>query len=281
MALAAYQRAEAVLKGADESCHLSWTLIAAVGQVVTQHGAQNGGTFDDDGVLHPKLKGDPITGDDGKKLPDSDAGQVDGDELYDLPVGPMQLAPPTWAIVGVDSDGDGSRNPYDIDDASLAVAVLLCSGEDDLSKRPGRVAGVTRVNDDPSFIESVLAADRAYTVQLNDALNASPTVIPTDPFTDIPTDLTDMPSDTDTPSDTPSNAPGTDGTGTPTWTPSPSDTDSSTPTETPSDTPSSTPSGTPSGTPSDTPSDSPSFSPSDTPSRSDTPSASATDPSTT
>ena len=37
-ALAAYQRAAAVLGGADKQCHLEWTLLAAVGHVVSGHG---------------------------------------------------------------------------------------------------------------------------------------------------------------------------------------------------------------------------------------------------
>ena len=45
----------------------------------------------------------------------------------------MQFIPSTWTVVGVDADGDGRRDPQDIDDASLATAVYLCSG----SRRPG------------------------------------------------------------------------------------------------------------------------------------------------
>ena len=44
----------------------------------------------------------------------------------------MQFIPSTWSVVGVDGDGDGKRNPQDIDDAALATAVYLCSGDEDL-----------------------------------------------------------------------------------------------------------------------------------------------------
>ena len=45
----------------------------------------------------------------------------------------MQFIPSTWSVVGVDADGDAQRNPQDIDDAALATAVYLCSGDDDLA----------------------------------------------------------------------------------------------------------------------------------------------------
>ena len=66
---------------------------------------------------------------------DTDAGQYDNDTRFDRAVGPMQFIPSTWSVVGVDGDSDGTRNPQDIDDAALATAVYLCSGDDDLSPR--------------------------------------------------------------------------------------------------------------------------------------------------
>ena len=50
----------------------------------------------------------------------------------------MQFIPSTWSVVGVDGDGDGKRDPQDIDDAALATAVYLCSGDEDLSSAPAR-----------------------------------------------------------------------------------------------------------------------------------------------
>ena len=193
-AIAAYQRAAAVLGGADKRCHLEWTLVAAVAQVVTAHGSTGGGALDQKGMLRPKLTGKPLRGRDGTRIPDSDAGRLDGDERFDRPVGPLQLSPATWAVVGVDSDGDGRRNPHDIDDAALAVSVLLCSGEDDLRKRAGRVAGVRRINDDRSFIETVLAVDRAYRTQMSAPYDVDAVQVPNTPV-DLPTVPVDARSD--------------------------------------------------------------------------------------
>ncbi len=207
-ALAAYQRAAGVLGGADKQCHLGWTLVAAVGQVVTGHGTAGDSALDRKGVMRPKYAGKALRGRDGRRVPDSDAGRLDGDGRFDRPVGPLQLSPATWAVVGVDSDGDGKRNPHDIDDAALAVSVLLCSGAEDLRRRPGRVDAVRRINDDRSFIETVLAVDRAYRVQMSDPYGSYdvdtvqvpydppilPTDLPIDARTGVPTDLPTAPS---------------------------------------------------------------------------------------
>ncbi|KAA1424296.1 hypothetical protein [Nocardioides antri] len=257
-ALAAYQRAEAVLAQADKRCQLDWTLLAAVGHVVTGHGTTGGSELNDRGVMNPRHAGDPLKSDDGKRLPDSDAGRVDGDERFDRPVGPMQLSPATWAVVGVDSDGDGRRNAHDVDDAALAVAVLLCSGDGNLAHRAGRVDGVSRVNDDPTFIATVLAVDRSYRTQLVDSLDADPVVVaPSQPPTDLPTDLpTAVPTDAraSMPSDAPTlpepEDPSSQPTDPVTWTAMPTHSVSPTPTTPTTPPPSDTPS-------SDTPTDDP------------------------
>ncbi|RHW27612.1 hypothetical protein D0Z08_08000 [Nocardioides immobilis] len=251
-ALAAYQRAEVVLSEADEACHLDWTLIAAVAQVVTGHGSTAGSALDARGVMRPRYAGKPLTGDRDRRVPDSDAGRLDGDARFDRPVGPMQLSPATWAVVGVDGDGDGKRNPHDIDDAALSVSVLLCSGEGDLSKRAGRVDGVRRINDGRTFIETVLAVDRAYRMQLAAGSDEpivvpsqAPTYLPTDLPTNFPTDLrTSLPEAPDPPETGPSDPV--------TWTPEPPD-----PTDTPTDEPTETPTETPTDDPTEEPTDDP------------------------
>ncbi|WP_322938051.1 lysozyme family protein [Nocardioides bizhenqiangii] len=241
-ALAAYQRAAAVLGSADKRCHLEWTLVAAVGHVVSGHGTTAGSELDESGRMRPQYAGKPLVGRDGKRIPDSDAGRLDGDGRFDRPVGPLQLSPATWAVVGVDSDDDGRRNPHDIDDAALAVSVLLCSGDDDLRRRAGRIDAVRRINDDRTFIETVLATDRAYRTQMSQSYDSDPVVIPADTPVDVPTDLptnvpvnarNPVPSDGPTASDPPS-ATATDPV---TWSPSPNPPSSTHPPRDPTDRP--------------------------------------------
>ena len=162
-ALAAYQRAETVINAADADCHLSWQLIAAIGRVESNHGRANGNTLDDNGLATPGIFGVPLNGANRTaEIVDTDAGQFDNDSAYDRAVGPMQFIPSTWSVVGVDADGDGVRNPQDIDDAALGTAVYLCSGSDDLGTDAGRSGAVFRYNHSQSYVDLVLDIMDAY-----------------------------------------------------------------------------------------------------------------------
>lgn len=68
---------------------LSWTVLAAIGQVESDHGRNNG---------------------------PSSAGAL----------GPMQFLPSTWATYGLDGDGDGKADINDPFDAVPAAATYLC-----------------------------------------------------------------------------------------------------------------------------------------------------------
>ncbi|HEY0949141.1 lytic transglycosylase domain-containing protein [Nocardioides sp.] len=162
-ALAAYQRAETVINAADKSCHLSWQLIAAIGRVESDHGRTNGNTLSPQGVAKPGIFGVALDGTHGTtRIADTDAGQYDADARFDRAIGPMQFIPSTWSVVGVDADGDGERNPQDIDDAALATAVYLCSGPDDLSTPSGQRAAVYRYNHSTAYVDLVLSIMNAY-----------------------------------------------------------------------------------------------------------------------
>lgn len=162
-ALLAYQRAEGVINSADRSCRISWQLIAAIGRVESDHGRFGGNTLDDEGVAQPGIFGIPLNGKrNTQQIVDTDAGQYDGDTRWDRAVGPMQFIPSTWSVVGVDGDDDGTRNPQDIDDAALATAVYLCSGDDDLSEEKGQRASVYRYNHSNDYVDLVLEIMQAY-----------------------------------------------------------------------------------------------------------------------
>ena len=162
-ALSAYQRAETVINAADKSCNLTWQLIAAIGRVESNHGRANGNVLDNTGLATPGIYGIPLNGSNKTaEILDTDAGQFDNDTAYDRAVGPMQFIPSTWSVVGVDADGDGVRNPQDIDDAALGTAVYLCSGADDLGTDAGRQAAVFRYNHSQSYVDLVLSIMDAY-----------------------------------------------------------------------------------------------------------------------
>jgi hypothetical protein len=163
VALAAYQRAATVIDTADATCHLPWELVAAIGRVESDHGRTDGNVLTDRGFAKPGILGPALDGKHGTTLiRDTDAGQYDGDTRYDRAVGPMQFIPSTWAIVGVDADGDGRRDPQDIYDASLGSAVYLCSGSDDLGTDAGQRSAVLRYNHSQRYVDLVLAITHAY-----------------------------------------------------------------------------------------------------------------------
>jgi Transglycosylase SLT domain len=162
VALAAYQRAAAVIDAADPTCHLPWELIAAIGRVESDHGRTDGNVLTDRGFAHPGIVGPALDGRGTSLVRDTDAGRYDRDVRYDRAVGPMQFIPSTWSIVGVDADNDGRRDPQDIYDASLASAVYLCSGTDDLATAAGQRAAVFRYNHNQEYVALVLAIEHAY-----------------------------------------------------------------------------------------------------------------------
>lgn len=162
-ALAAYQRAATVINSADKGCNIDWQLLAAIGRVESDHGRFGGNTLGTDGVSRPGIYGIPLDGSNNtKKIADTDAGQYDNDQVYDRAVGPMQFIPSTWSAVGVDADGDGKRDPQNINDAALASAVYLCSGKDDLGTDEGRRAAVFRYNNSDKYVDLVLRIRDAY-----------------------------------------------------------------------------------------------------------------------
>ena len=162
-ALAAYQRGAQIIDAADTSCNIPWELIAAIGRVESDHGRYGGNTLTEDGVSKPGIYGIALNGKNGTQaINDTDGGQLDNDTVYDRAVGPMQFIPSTWQVVKVDADGDGKRNPQDIDDAALATSVYLCSGKDNLSTRQGQEAAVFRYNHSQDYVNLVLRLMEAY-----------------------------------------------------------------------------------------------------------------------
>jgi hypothetical protein len=162
-ALKAYSRAQQVLAQADPGCHLPWTLVAAIGRVESNHGRFGGNVLNSLGVATPGIFGPRLDGSSGTaRISDSDAGSFDGDGAFDRAVGPMQFIPGTWRVMGVDGDGDGVRNPQDIDDAAMSTGVYLCSGKTDLSDAGDLNAAVLRYNHSQQYVDLVVSIAKAY-----------------------------------------------------------------------------------------------------------------------
>lgn len=162
-ALAAYQRAETVMRSADQACRLRWQMLAAIGRVESDHGQTGGSVIGADGKVSPAILGPRLTGRGAvARITDTDAGELDGDTVYDRAVGPMQFLPATWAQVGVDGDDDGVRDPQDLDDAALAAGVYLCSGPDSLADPTALRAAVLRYNPSSTYADTVIGLYEGY-----------------------------------------------------------------------------------------------------------------------
>ncbi|MGA7149495.1 MAG: lytic murein transglycosylase, partial [Microbacterium sp.] len=126
-ALAAYATASLRVATEYPACGLGWNTLAGIGEVESHHGTINGSTLGDDGVASPPIIGIPLTGETTQAIRDTDAGELDGDPVWDRAVGPMQFIPTTWSEWGSDGDDDGRLDPQNIHDSSLAAARYLCS----------------------------------------------------------------------------------------------------------------------------------------------------------
>ncbi len=162
-AIRAYQRAEATMSIADPSCGLSWGLLAGIGRVESDHGRYGGAVLGRNGVSQPQIVGLPLNGvGPVAAIADTDGGQLDGDRRWDRAVGPMQFIPSTWAMVGVDGDQDGTRDPHDLDDAALAAAAYLCVGDEDLGTSAGAQEAVYSYNHSTDYVRTVMGVANAY-----------------------------------------------------------------------------------------------------------------------
>ena len=93
---------------------------------------------------------------------DSDDGRWDGDTSYDRAMGPMQFIPTTWRSYAIDADGNGSTDPFNINDAALAAANYLCVAGGDLRTDAGQRRAVLAYNHSDEYVAEVLALAHAY-----------------------------------------------------------------------------------------------------------------------
>jgi membrane-bound lytic murein transglycosylase B len=161
-ALLAYRQAADREQLRVPGCGLSWPLLAAIGRVESDHGRFAGAVLHTDGLSAPPVIGIPLDGHGTALIRDTDGGRLDGDRTYDRAVGPMQFIPSTWAGYGVDADGDGAANPFDIFDAAAAAADYLCAAGGDLTTLEGQRRAVLAYNHSDAYLETVLSLEAVY-----------------------------------------------------------------------------------------------------------------------
>ena len=162
VALNAYRVAAARMGSAEPSCGIDWSLLAGIGRVESNHGRFRGATLNSDGTSTPRIMGPPLDGVQFAFIRDTDGGSWDGDRTYDRAVGPMQFIPATWRAYGVDADGTGAADPFNINDAALGAAHYLCAAGGNLRSDAGQRKAVMAYNHSDSYVNEVLALARAY-----------------------------------------------------------------------------------------------------------------------
>ena len=162
-ALLAYGAAERGQRAATPDCRLSWTLLAGIGRIESDHGRLGRADLDADGVARPPVVGVPLDGSDGvAEIRDTDGGRLDGDAVHDRAVGPMQFLPATWARYGADGNGDGVADPHQLDDAARAAAAYLCADGRDTASGRGWWDGVLAYNRSVGYARLVWSAADRY-----------------------------------------------------------------------------------------------------------------------
>jgi membrane-bound lytic murein transglycosylase B len=159
----AYRRAAATV--AQQQCKLPWAALAGIGEVESHHGRAQGAQLTASGDLIPHILGPALDGQNGTALiPATDGGRFDGDPLYDHAIGPMQILPTTWAVIGRDGDGDGVADPNNIYDATLSAAIYLCRAAPgaQLDTDAGLSQAFFSYNHSDAYVAEVLTLTHAY-----------------------------------------------------------------------------------------------------------------------
>ncbi|MDO5492237.1 MAG: lytic murein transglycosylase [Nesterenkonia sp.] len=161
-ALIAYAGATAALIAERPDCGLGWNTLAGIGEVETGHGTHGGSRIGSDGRTEPEIVGPALDGGEGvMEIPDTDGGELDGDDRWDRAVGPMQFIPTTWEEWSRDGTGDGAPDVHHIDDAALTAAAYLCGQGEDMTTDEGWNAAINAYNRSvPYAVDVAEHADR-------------------------------------------------------------------------------------------------------------------------
>lgn len=168
-ALRAYVAAAVTVNATVPACGIGWNTVAAVGFVETAHGTYGGGSLTAAGQGSRPVVGPVLDGAGFAAIADTDAGVLDGDTRWDRAVGPMQFIPSTWQLVGRDGNGDGTADPFNIDDAALSAATYLCAGGRDLTTAGGWTDAIYAYNQSDAYIRQVRDQAMAYAAKTGTA----------------------------------------------------------------------------------------------------------------
>jgi membrane-bound lytic murein transglycosylase B len=162
-ALQAYVTAATITAQRLPACHLTWTMLAGVGRIESDHGQHQGDWINPNGTEGFPIIGPALDGSAGvQSIPDTDHGRLDDDVTWDHAVGPMQFLPSRWTQLGQRASGDGQPpDPQNIDDAALTAGMYLCQAGD-LAQPANWWAAAFRYNNSVVYGRAVFSAADAY-----------------------------------------------------------------------------------------------------------------------
>jgi membrane-bound lytic murein transglycosylase B len=147
------------MAASDPKCGIGWNLLAGIGRIESMHA--NGGATDSRGTAVQPIYGPALDG----TLAGNEViveGRVGERVTYARAMGPMQFLPGTWARYAADGDGDGTADPQNLYDATLAAARYLCAGGLNLRDQQQTLSTLLRYNNSLSYAHSVLGWADAY-----------------------------------------------------------------------------------------------------------------------
>lgn len=159
VALAAYRSAEQKMAVAAPGCGVSWNLLAGIGRIESGHAS--GGAVDARGTAVVPIYGPALDG----TLPGNEVilqSTTGNRPTYARAMGPMQFLPGTWARYAADGKGDGTADPQNLFDATLAAARYLCSGGLNLRDPAQVMSAILRYNNSMAYAQNVLGWAAAY-----------------------------------------------------------------------------------------------------------------------
>jgi hypothetical protein len=268
---------------APARCHLSVSLLAAIGQVESGNLANR--SVDANHRVVPALLGPVLNGKGVQPIADTDDGRWDQDPVWDRALGPLQLIPASWRVVGLDMDGDGLRDPQNVYDAAGAAMTYLCASGRDLATAKGLNEAVLAYNHSYRYLHLVLGWKTDFDAADITGLASEPTAgtpaasqvahQPVPAEDTQPTIARSVPAEGPKAPSSPAGTPGTTP-AEPATLPTASPTKPSLPVDPPASAPSPAPTAAPTAAPSPTPSPTPSPSPAPTAAPSPTPSPTPT-----
>ncbi len=172
----AYFRGARLHATEDPNCGLRWQALAGIGRTESWHGTYSGGFVNPEGDLTEPIFGIALDGSNGTAvIPDSDDGELDGDDTIDRAVGPMQFIPTTWVAFARDGNADGRADPQNYYDTNTTAAAYLCKQGPGLEADDGMRRAFRSYNNDGGYVELVLERTHGYDRYVIPSINGDPT----------------------------------------------------------------------------------------------------------